>query len=502
MGGDSFSTEIAAENERTGKTAATINAIPGTTQTETNSSTEVFTRRFYILAVFSIFTMEQCANWNTWGPVAASAKQVFCLTDADIASLASIGLYGFVAAIAPATYLLHHSLRLSVLFGSLVIWLGAMLRCLPLVLPSLPLKAFPYLAYIAACLISLAGPVAMAGCLSVSSNWFPPSERNFATSVGQMFNALGLGFSFVLSFLILPEDEGDNGSEEGIGESRNGTDCSNSSLTLDHLTPVDSFNSLMTLQYVHAGITTILLFLVVLYFPSKPAKPPSNSAAEERTQFREGFSQLVRARDAWLILVAYAFPQCLIQLWQSMMVVNLTQLDGLPVSERWVTLLGTVLCFTSVAASIAVASLLSRPALRRRMRLSILVLLLLASAFFVVTTMIVEGVISVPDLSNFKLCLYLLLLPGTSLALASSPITFELSVETCFPVSEGVIGGWMTGWFNCLGAVFFLIFFIPDIGTRWLNFVLPLSVILPLPAVLLVRENYRRMAVDDQQREA
>ena len=27
---------------------------------------------------------------------------------------------------------------------------------------------------------------------------------------------------------------------------------------------------------------------------------------------------------------------------------------------------------------------------------------------------------------------------------------------------------------------------------RWLNFVLPLSVILPLPAVLLVRENYRR----------
>ena len=50
----------------------------------------------------------QCANWNTWGPVADSAKkvpksnhtapnpranppspvQVFCLTDADIASLA------------------------------------------------------------------------------------------------------------------------------------------------------------------------------------------------------------------------------------------------------------------------------------------------------------------------------------------------------------------------------------------------------------------------------
>ena len=37
------------------------------------------------------------------------------------------------------------------------------MRCLPLVLPSLPLNVFPYLAYIAACLIALAGPVAMAG---------------------------------------------------------------------------------------------------------------------------------------------------------------------------------------------------------------------------------------------------------------------------------------------------------------------------------------------------
>ena len=30
---------------------------------------------------------------------------------------------------------------------------------------------------------------------------------------------------------------------------------------------VDSFNSLMTLQYVHAGITSVLLLLAVLYFP-------------------------------------------------------------------------------------------------------------------------------------------------------------------------------------------------------------------------------------------
>ena len=38
--------------------------------------------------------------------------------------------------------------------------------------------------------------------------------------------------------------------------------------------------------------------------------------------------------------------------------------------------------------------------------------------------------------------------------------------RTVIIYEKGVIGGWMTGWFNCLGVVFFLIFLIPDIGTR------------------------------------
>ena len=96
-----------------------------------------------------------------------------------------------------------------------------------------------------------------------------------------------------------------------------------------------------------------------------------------------------------------------------------------------------------------------------------------------------------------QLTLYLLLIPGTSFALTSSPITFELAVELGFPVSEGVIGGWMTGWFNVLGMVFFLIFLIPDIGVRWLNYVPPVSVLLPLAAIAMVKERYNRMAVDE-----
>ena len=47
---------------------------------------EVSRTRFYVLLLYCVFTMEQCANWNTYGPVAASAKVSFVLVANSAAS--------------------------------------------------------------------------------------------------------------------------------------------------------------------------------------------------------------------------------------------------------------------------------------------------------------------------------------------------------------------------------------------------------------------------------
>ena len=47
------------------KTAMASRVAEGSSSNEETASTEVFTRRFYILAVFSIFTMEQ-VMWDKW----------------------------------------------------------------------------------------------------------------------------------------------------------------------------------------------------------------------------------------------------------------------------------------------------------------------------------------------------------------------------------------------------------------------------------------------------
>ena len=397
------------------------------------------------------------------------------------------------------------------ILGCLMLMIGSLIRCIPLVWDKIPLHLYTILCFLSACSISAAGPIAMSAPLQLTAHWFPPNERNTATSVGQLFNALGNGLSFLLGLAMVTEPTELSGTK---------CDASGDTITFADLEPRETVRDIMSLNYTHAAVDIVLFILLVLYFPSKPEKPPSISSAEERLDFVGGFKILAKSLDTWLVLIAYAFPQCLIQLYQSMMVINLTDLDldyatennsyveyetdtceG-RICEHWVNTLGVVMCFVSVFTSIAVASFLTL--FKRKMKLSIMLLLCMSAILFIISTLVLEQVITFNSLAGLKLALYLLLIPAVTLAQSSSPIAFELSVENSYPVSEGVIGGWLTGWFNVLGGVFFLIFLIPDelghpLDPRWLNFVLPISVIVPLPALVMLTEKYTRMKTDQRE---
>ena len=44
--------------------------------------------------------------------------------------------------------------------------------------------------------------------------------------------------------------------------------------------------------------------------------------------------------------------------------------------------------------------------------------------------------------------------------------------------------------------VFLLVFLVPGLGTAWLNYVLPASSLVCLPALCLVREQFNRLQLD------
>ena len=154
-----------------------------------------------------------------------------------------------------------------------------------------------------------------------------------------------------------------------------------------------------------------------------------------------------------------------------------------------------VISFSAVFSSILVAVLIDY--FRRRMKIATLLLLSASGILAVLSTLLFENVFSSLSSTGFKSLLYILLLGVVCLACSLAPIAFEFCVELCYPVNEGVLGNWLVLWFNVISAVYLGVFQIPGIGTRWMNFLLPVSVLLPLPITFLIDAQYRRSMVDN-----
>ena len=141
-----------------------------------------------------------------------------------------------------------------------------MFRCLPLWFTSL--KGFNAFFHLGSIINSVSGPVAFSAPLTISAHWFPPNERTRSTSIGQMFNALGVGVSYLLGSTIVSREEGE--------EDR------------------DAEQDIMILLTVYSAVSTVIFMAVLLYYPSKPPLPPSNTAAEERMDLTSGWVDLIK----------------------------------------------------------------------------------------------------------------------------------------------------------------------------------------------------------------
>ena len=286
-----------------------------------------------------------------------------------------------------------------------------------------------------------------------------------------MFNALGVGVSYLLGNTVVSRNTGDTDTAD---------------------------QDIQVLLTIYSAVSTALLLLVLLYFPSQPPSPPSNSAQEQRSNFKDGWLDVLRNRNCWLVTLVYSLSGGLVQMWQSTMVILLTDQDmDLGLSETWASTLGIAVSFSAVAASIIIATFMDF--FRKKMKIAIMVLLSLSGVVCTVSTLLTEKVITFEDNNTFKIFLYIFFIVGVSLACAASPIAFEFCVELCYPVSEGILGNWLVLWFNTLAAAYFGVSQIPGIGNRWMNFILPASTLASLLPVFLIQEQYKRSKVDDFQ---
>lgn len=66
--------------------------------------TIVYTRRWWLLAMFALSGFVQNIVWNTWGPIAQSAKTVFGWSDGQIGMFPNWGNIAYIVTVFPASY--------------------------------------------------------------------------------------------------------------------------------------------------------------------------------------------------------------------------------------------------------------------------------------------------------------------------------------------------------------------------------------------------------------
>ena len=174
------------------------------------------------------------------------------------------GPIGFIPLVFPFMWFLErYGLRVTMVLSSWVLAIACGIRC---VVPTAPHGTYwIILIHIGQLLNGFVGVPIMTIPTKLSSMWFPPKERTFATAVTNTAQALGVAIGFV---------------------------------TVPYLTRTYDIH---TMLYVEAEIALFIALLATIYFPSRPPTPPSVSADEQRSTFVSSLKALM-TNKAFILL--------------------------------------------------------------------------------------------------------------------------------------------------------------------------------------------------------
>ncbi|KAL3891012.1 hypothetical protein ACJMK2_003277 [Sinanodonta woodiana] len=473
------------ENEETVRSETGVALIPPHSTTVTH----VYSRRWYILFVYSLLTFTQDLIWNTFSPISEPSKSVYGWSVADIAFLTNWGPIGYIVAAVPFAWLTDiKGLRPACLLAMGCTAVGTVLRCITYQQP-----AASWLIHTGQFLNGLCAPVAGALPPVLSSTWFPVHERATATAISSGISILGIAMSFIIGPFMVPSIHTDSGtapvldnvtSRAGIFE--NGTDRGYT-ISSDVALAQQQRENMMRLLYFECGWSVFVFILMLVYFPSKPPKPPTISASIERMDIKTGILKLIKCSQFWLIGLAYGISLGVYYCWQGILDVDLSP-HGIAQNETgW-------LGFWSIVGGGIAGILVSKfsDLFSKHLKAILLVMYAISTVSFGLFTLSLIGIIPTK-----AVVLYPTIIIGGIFLNGATPPLYEMAVEATYPIGE-IITMYFINFINNVGGLIFLgVQMIPGIGTDWENWCLIAAVGICIPLLLCVKEHYRRTTVDE-----
>lgn len=245
---------------------------------------------------------------------------------------------------------------------------------------------------------------------------------------------------------------------------------------------------IMNLLYVEFGVVTLLFLLVVIYFPNKPPLPPSKSAKRKRENFFSGFKQILRNKQFWTLALVYGITTGVYSGWSASLAVNL---ETFSISQKQASWIG----FFATIAGIGAGLILARCAdlFGGKMKALLLVLFFGAAGCFLWFSLLCLRMIEYDEAALTKSSIL-----GGFFVSGTIPLFYELTVESTYPVAEGVTTGLLTLINNFFTVIFLIVMMIPDVGTEWMNWCMFGACAGCIPVLLGFHENYRRLNIDKE----
>ncbi|XP_078460089.1 solute carrier family 49 member 4 homolog [Lampetra planeri] len=422
-----------------------------------------YRRRWAVLAAFCCISFLQGQVWNSWGPVAESARLVFGWGPSDVALLVVWGPVGFILCPLSVLLLDKRGLRSSLLATSLVVVLGCSLRAIP----TADNATRKWLIHAGQLLNGVAGTTTMAAPPYLSAAWFPAKQRTTATAIASLIGYLGAASAFLLGPAVVPAP----GPTPGPAE----------------LQLISKRIDIML--YAQAAYAGLLLVVVLLFLPALPPRPPSLSAAATRLPYRVALRKLAGSRRFWLIALAYGAASGVVGGWSGVLDVILSPNGVSQAKAGWVG-------FSCTTVGSFAGIIISRFAdyFAGQLKAMLLVIYTAATLAAVWFTLMSYG--NIPflpfDTGSLYACTLLLGVSTNS----SIPLFFELFVETTYPVPEGITCGIVTFLSNLFAGLLLVFLMVYPQDVLWLNWALVSSCVLTVFLVLLYREGYNRLQLE------
>ena len=130
-----------------------------------------------------------------------------------------------------------------------------------------------------------------------------------------MFNGLGAGLGFLIARLFVSTEQ-----EPGLSSPAN--------LTHQQVPQYPVLTREINHYLLFLAAPPLVFFAsVLLYFPSAPPSPPSESAQLERVALVPSTRRLLANRSAWVLAIIVCLSQSVVGTWSAMMVTNLSQAE-------------------------------------------------------------------------------------------------------------------------------------------------------------------------------